>query len=226
MSLYEQLLRSSSYLKTVEKIDDIKFISNGKWDWDHGLNHYKRVAQYVKLILVQLGANERMIDLAMTAALLHDIGLCNGKKQNHAFASSKIFSFFLSDMNISLDEIEVLKQAILDHSNGAQIQSLVGMALVLADKLDVTYHRTINSSIKDDMNLEILKIKKVDIIINRYQLIVQYTTDVDFNEGILSYWPKAITIPLKVSQYLNKEYIFLINGSKVDYHTFLTISDN
>lgn len=224
MNLYEQLSNNASYLKTVEEIGNMKFISDGKWDWDHGINHYKRVAQYVKLILLQLNTNQRMIDLAMTAALLHDIGLCNGKKQNHALVSSKIFPSFLSDMNISNDEMEVLRQAILDHSNGNHIQSLVGMALVLADKLDVTYHRTINSSIKDDMNLEILKIKKVDIIINNYQLIVQYITDFDFNEQILSYWPKAITIPLKVSQYLNKEYVFLINGRKVDYHNFLITS--
>ena len=29
------------FLDTVEKIENIKFITNGKWDWEHGLGHYK-----------------------------------------------------------------------------------------------------------------------------------------------------------------------------------------
>ena len=78
MSLYDTLLNNKKYLNTVKKIEKIKFITNGKWDWEHGLEHYKRVAAYIKDILTQLKANERTIDLAMTCALVHDIGLSKG----------------------------------------------------------------------------------------------------------------------------------------------------
>ena len=58
---------------------------------EHGLGHYKRVADYVKKILIQLNANERTIELGMICALLHDIGLSKGDKIDHAIESSKIF---------------------------------------------------------------------------------------------------------------------------------------
>ena len=48
MKLYSKILNNKEYLKTVQKIESIKFITDGKWDWEHGLEHYKRVANYVK----------------------------------------------------------------------------------------------------------------------------------------------------------------------------------
>lgn len=92
----------------------------------------------------------------------------------------------------------------MDHSKGNDIKSLIGLSLVLTDKLDVTYHRTQNSSIQDKMNKEIQKIQKVDISITDKELIVQYTTDVTFDINILKDWPKAITVPHRVSKYLKK----------------------
>ena len=108
----------------------------------------------------------------------------------------------------------------MDHSKGNNIKSLIGLSLVLADKLDVTYHRTINSSIRDTMNKEIQKIKKVDINISDDELIVSYTTDPNFDIDVLKGWPKAITIPYKVSKYLKRNYIFLINNEKTDISCF------
>ena len=52
MVLYNKILANRKYLATADKINNIKFINNGKWDWEHGLGHYKRVAQYVKKILL------------------------------------------------------------------------------------------------------------------------------------------------------------------------------
>ena len=97
----------------------------------------------------------------------------------------------------------------MDHSKGNDIKSLIGLSLVLADKLDVTYHRTQNSSIQDKMNKEIQKIQKVDISITDKELIVQYTTDVTFDINILKDWPKAITVPYRVSKYL-KNIIYVL----------------
>ena len=221
MNLYNKILNNSEYLDTAKKIDNIKFITDGKWDWEHGLGHYKRVAEYVNKILLQLNADKRTIDLGMAAALLHDIGLIKGDKVDHAIESSKIFVKFIDKNDITQNEEEILRQAIIDHSKGNNIKSLVGLALLLADKLDVTYHRTENSSIQDIMNKEIQKIKNVDIKINEKKLIVSYTTYDDFNINILNDWPKAITIPYKVSNYLNKDFIFLINDKQIDISKFL-----
>lgn len=221
MYLYDKLLSNQMFLDTVEKIENIKFITNGKWDWEHGLGHYKRVAEYVRVILLQLDADERTIDLGMTAALLHDIGLSKGDKVDHAVESSKIFVDFICNDDATHDEVELLRQAIFDHSKGNNIQSLIGLSLVLADKLDVTYHRTVNSGIQDIMNKEIQKIQKVDINITDKDLIVQYTTNSSFDVNVLKDWPKAITIPYKVSEFLNKSFKFIVNNVNIDVSGFI-----
>lgn len=221
MTLYTKIINNDKYLKTVKEIESIKFITDGKWDWEHGLGHFKRVSQYVNEILLQLNADERTIDLGMSAALLHDIGLVKGDKVDHAIESSKMFINFIDKNDITHDEEDMLRDAIMDHSKGNNIKTLVGLALVLADKLDVTYHRTQNSSIQDTMNKEIQKIKKVDINITDKELIVSYTTNNDFDIDILQEWSKAITIPYKASKYLNKDYIFLINNNNTDVSKFI-----
>lgn len=216
MLLYEKVLNNNDYLKLVREIENIKFITNGKWDWEHGLAHYKRVSLYVWQILEQLNTDDRTIELGMTAALLHDIGLSKGDKINHAVESSRIFQNFIDLKDISEKEKEVLRQAIYDHSNGNDIQSLIGLSLVLADKLDVTYHRTINSSIQDKMNQEIQKIKSVNIDITDNESIVTYTTDSSFDISILRDWNKSIMIPLKVAKYLGKKFVFFVNNQQIN----------
>ncbi len=221
MMIYEKILNNEKYLAVVKKIENTKFITDGKWDWEHGLGHYQRVANYVKKILTQLGTNDRTIEIGMAAALLHDIGLSKGDKIDHALESSRIFKKYIDEKDFSETELIILEQAIKDHSKGNNIQSLVGLALVLGDKLDVTFHRTINSSIQDKMNKEIQKIKNVDIEINDYELIVKYLTVNDFDKNVLKDWNKAVLVPLKVAKYLNKKYIFIINNQVIDYREFM-----
>ena len=165
-----------------------------------------------KKILQQLNADERTIELGMAAALLHDIGLSKGDKKDHAIASSEMFVKFIKDTNITKEEEEILRHAIRDHSNGNDMNSLVGLALVLADKLDATYHRVENSSIHDTVNNEFNKIKNVNIEITDKELIVGYTTEENFDINIvLESWTKAIAIPQKIAKQLNKEFRFYIN---------------
>ena len=221
MNLYEKVLHNNNYRETVKKIENIRFITDGKWDWEHGLGHYKRVAQFTKEILSQLKVDARTIELGMVAALLHDVGLVKGDKIDHAIESSKIFMNYLDKDDISKEEEETLKQAISDHSKGNNIKSIIGLALVLADKLDVTYQRTENSTIQDTMNKEIQKIKKVTIKITNGDLMINYTTDDDFNLNIFKEWPKAITIPYKTSKYLNRKFIFKMNENNIDISGFI-----
>lgn len=174
-----------------------------------------------KKILTQLNVDDRTVEIGMVAALLHDIGLSKGDKTEHALESSRIFKKFIDEKDFSETELIMLEQAIKDHSKGNNIQTLIGLALVLADKLDVTFHRTINSSIQDKMNKEIQKIKSVDIEINNHELIVKYLVTNDFNKKFLNDWNKVVLIPLKAAKYLKKKYIFTINNEVVDYEEFI-----
>lgn len=218
MSIYETVLNQKEYLEVTEKIGKIKFITDGKWDWEHGLGHYQRVARYVRRILEQLGADDRMIDLGMTAALLHDIGLSESgpNKKDHALKSSRMFQKFLINTNVTPKEEEMMAHAIKDHSNGNDMKTLLDISLLLADKLDVTYHRTIDSSIQDSINKEFQKIKSVDIEITEKNLIVKYKVDGIFDFGVAKEWAKMITIPKKVATYLKKNCIFMVNHQVVN----------
>lgn len=221
MTIYESILNNQEYLDLVKKIENTKFITDGKWDWEHGLGHYQRVANYVKKILTQLGETDRTIEIGMVSALLHDIGLSKGDKFDHALESGRIFKKYIDEEDFSKTELNILEQAIIDHSKGNNINTLVGASLVLADKLDVTFHRTINSSIQDKINKEIQKVKNVDIEINDNELIVKYSTVNDFDKMVLKEWNKTVLIPLKVAKYLNKNYIFKINDQVVDYRELI-----
>lgn len=221
MTIYESILNNQEYLDLVKKIENTKFITDGKWDWEHGLGHYQRVANYVKKILTQLGETDRTIEIGMVSALLHDIGLSKGDKFDHALESSRIFKKYIDEDDFSDSELNILEQAIKDHSKGNNINTLVGASLVLADKLDVTFHRTINSSIQDKINKEIQKVKNVDIEINDNELIVKYSTVNDFDKMVLKEWNKTVLIPMKVAKYLNKNYIFKINDQVVDYRELI-----
>lgn len=221
MTIYESILNNQEYLDLVKKIENTKFITDGKWDWEHGLGHYQRVANYVKKILTQLGETDRTIEIGMVSALLHDIGLSKGDKFDHALESGRIFKKYIDEEDFSKTELNILEQAIIDHSKGNNINTLVGASLVLADKLDVTFHRTINSSIQDKINKEIQKVKNVDIEINDNELIVKYSTVNDFDKMVLKEWNKTVLIPMKVAKYLNKNYIFKINDQVVDYRELI-----
>ena len=221
MSLYADLLKNEEYLRIVGKIESMHFITDGKWDWEHGLGHYQRVSEYARNILSQLGLDDRTIELAMFASLLHDIGLSKGEKKNHAEESVKLSRQFIENSQVTEEEKEMLYQAIGDHSSGNHLISYVGLSLLLADKLDVTYHRTENSSIQDKINTEIKKIKKVGIQITDTELIVTYDTEEDFDIHILKEWKKAVTIPKKVAEYLNLSYRFILSGEEVEYQNIL-----
>lgn len=125
MDNYNKVLNNKEYLELVNRIEQIKFITDGKWDWEHGLGHYKRVADYVNKILTQLKADNRTVELGMVAALLHDIGLSESgvEKSDHGIKSSKLFRKFTLDTDITKEEESVLEHAITDHSKGNDIKS-------------------------------------------------------------------------------------------------------
>lgn len=218
--MYNKILNNLEYLKIMKSIDSAKFISDGKWDWEHGLGHATRVANYLVSILKQLGCDERTIEIGKVAALLHDIGEEDGNKINHAIKGSFKALKFLNLFEINDIEKKVIVESIADHSNGKDIKSFVGLALVLADKLDVTYHRTQNSSIQDNINKNIQRIKNVNIIINEF-LTINYNVTNDFNPILLKEWDKCLTIPVNIAKYLDKQFIFKINNNEYDYKLIL-----
>lgn len=100
----------------------------------HGRYHTLSVVDKTEYILRSLSCDERTVELGKIAALLHDIGNIAGRWE-HARKGAALASV-LMDYPVQLmpDEKETIVQAIADHSSGANISSVIGAALIIADK--------------------------------------------------------------------------------------------
>lgn len=214
--MYNKIVNDDEYLNMISEIEKHHFITDGKWDWEHGLEHAKMVTTYIERILEALHVDDHTLELGLISGVLHDIGLVNGVKQNHAYNSANLANEYLKKFNLSDNDIKIIVQAIQDHSRGSDIESVVGAALLLADKLDLSKHRVIASTVKDDINREFLKVDNVTVDITAEDLIVNYTANNDFNVNILKNWNKSISVPIKVAKYFNKNLIFKINNQEYD----------
>lgn len=215
MSNYEKILNNKKYITLMNQIDKVKFITDGKWDWEHGIVHAARVSGYIKEILSQLGCDQRMIELGIISGLLHDIGLVTGSKKDHSCRSSIMIDEFLEHTDITFDEKEIIRFAIINHSDSCENNSLLGIALYLADKLDMTYHRTIDSSIQDSLNKEIQKIISIAVEITKEKLIVVYNTTNDINFEVFDGWFKMVDAPKKAALSLNRNFVFIVNNKEI-----------
>lgn len=215
MNNYEKIINNKKYISIMNKIDELKFITNDKWDWEHSIGHAVRVSYYVREILTQLGCDQRVIELGMISALLHDIGLANGFKKEHPLRSSCMIDEFIQYTDITAEEKEEIRFAILNHSDSCEGNSLMGISLYLADKLDMTYHRTINSSIQDSLNKEIQKVTSVCVDITRDELIIKYKATEDIDFGIFDGWTKMIDAPKKAALSLGRRLIFVVNNAEI-----------
>ncbi len=214
--MYGKILADNEYQQIMNKISSFQFIDDGKWDWEHGREHALRVSEYTKRILSDLKVDAHDIELGMIAALLHDIGLSSGTKKNHAEKSAEMAQKYLQKWKIGNIDKKKIIDAIKDHSNGKNIKSFIGAALLLADKLDISYHRVKNSSIRDEINMEFSKINRVDVEICGDYIYIFFKTFKKFNPQIFKNWEKPLTIPYMVAKYLNKKCIIKLNHENLE----------
>jgi len=114
----------------------------------HGKYHAMYVVKVTEHILQALCYDEHTIELGKIAGLLHDIGCIYGKF-DHARISATMCAEFWVRTGLSIDDWQVIQQAILYHSNGENINSAVGAVLYIADKIDMSKNRLI--SVKEDL---------------------------------------------------------------------------
>ena len=187
----------------------------------HGIYHTKYVEKNVKKILEYLGDSKENIMLGIIAARFHDIGCRTGKK-NHAYKSYKITQNYLEKYNLTKEEKKVILQAILDHSNGEDIETDVGAALLLADKIHLEKDRVMPEKEHENYFSEnSMFIQNVNISIDEENISIDFLVDKGYDPFSLKLWPKTIQIPQKVATFLNKKCIFKINNKIVDFNKFI-----
>jgi len=186
----------------------------------HGKYHADFVMKITECILQELNFDENTIELGKIAALFHDIGCIDGNK-NHAQRSSEMCVKFLNQTELSPQDKNIIIQAVFDHSNGDNISSPVGAALLIADKIDISKDRNLPLFLDGRWNdwLEILcSTEKTDILISDNDITIKYSVTERFsNDTFIREWRKGILIPIKAATYLNRGCKFEINGVETNF---------
>jgi len=211
MNTYEKYRNDSEINKI---LDSINIINKGITGC-HGRYHAMFVVDTVEHILKSLSYDSRTIELSKIAALMHDIGNIAGRN-NHARKSAMLASVFLDDpAHLSSDEKNMLIQAIEDHSSGTNIQSVAGAALLIGDKVDISYKRVQVSESIDSWHKNLLEIKDVNICVSDKVIQINYvTTEAFCQETLTSEYKKGFNLPIKAAKYLGCACNFLFNGEE------------
>lgn len=126
--------------RAVVYVEAADFVMEAMGYTEHGTRHAKRTAKVARNVLLELGYNERLPELAAIAGYFHDAGNVVNRN-DHAHSSALMALQILADLGMPARDIGMVMSAIGHHdeSDGAPV-SPVSAAVILADKTDV--HRT------------------------------------------------------------------------------------
>lgn len=243
--IYEKIMMDEEWYGWMDQIK--KLSKTGKYPElyaDHGMRHAMRTAEYAAGFIDECHSyfgdeikkfhsfgHEKDFYLALIAALLHDIGIVDGRK-NHAERSKEMAKKYLEKYEVSSDEIAIIAGAIGCHSGDDRIVNLVDAALMMGDKMDITRSRGLafyDESLLPKLSpaqKELLNIKRVNYFIDEEHGhgvlewgIMKASDDVDFNSQVKNLvqtvsdeWPKCINIPNSItSDFLKLEFTFIVD---------------
>lgn len=205
MENYE-ILKEDEELNAI--IDSINKVNENSLLACHGRYHVTFVVNTIETLLTELDFDKHIIELGKISGLLHDIGTINGKK-GHAGRSSEMCVQFLNKTNLSQEDKDIVIHAIEDHSNGDNIASPVGAALLLADKIDISKNRVLELGKQDHWHSNLLNIEETILKVDDKNIIINYIVNDKFSKEILlGEWKKGITAPIKASKYLGRIVFF------------------
>lgn len=213
--VYEELLNNIEIIDTYNKIEE-KEKNDGGYAY-HNMEHIKNVSNIATNLLRKLNYDENTIYKSKVACLLHDTGAINGK-DGHA-ERSYIFAKKLFEDNKwnFLDKDKVL-DAIKNHSNGFDDDSILTLTIILADKLDIKSSRITQLGKQIIGNRQYSHILDILIDIQNNELIINLITDknLDINEFNNYYFTKKVFKSIEsFSNKLNLKYKILIDNEVV-----------
>ena len=203
----EEILNDYEILEMYNKIE------SGNDDVWRGKKHSFSVMRNCEKILKSLNCTDEEIFLGKIASLLHDIGCVDGR-QNHEEKSAIYARKYLENKDLTSNQIDVIVDAIKNHKDGNSINSNISAALCFADKIDICKDAVRNMDTTDSFVKNMLSIDKVTLEFEEDKISVNYKVDEDFMPENVLNWDKAILIPRKIANYLDKEICFKINDEE------------
>ena len=202
----------------------------------HGRHHTFFVVGFIEYILSALSYDEHMTELGKIAGLLHDIG-CYYSRHDHARISASMCLYFVSKTNLNANDLKIIEQAVFDHSAGTDIQSAVGAALIIADKMtDINRGIPVKADLikggfnnetelnKYDNPLDIISpytIKDIQLNIIGRDFIFNYNVEGNIEHFINEYLivrlsRMPIILTKNAAAYLKCNCIYQVNGDEIE----------
>lgn len=219
MNKLNRIEKDKEIIDIYNKISEFEDLDKG-WA-HHNLAHVKNVAKLVESLLNQLGYEESFIEEAKIAAILHDTGAIEGKK-NHAIRSYNFAKKYFSDNNIILENEDLVLEAIKIHSDGFDSDNIIALTLILSDKLDIKYTRVAKEGYNVKGMRELQYIKDILVEINNKNLKIEFICDEKINKSELEdfYFIKKVfkaIIAFSSKMKLNPQVLF----NDVEWNLFL-----
>ena len=188
---------------------------------EHSFAHVERVAATSSLILSTLGYDERTVELARVASIMHDIGNVINRV-DHAQSGAVMAFRLLDNLSMPASEICSVISAIGNHdeSTGLPLDP-ISAALIIGDKTDVRRSRVRNTDlltfdIHDRVNYAVEN-SGVRFNDDRSSIILELKIDTDIS-SVMEYFEifmERMLLCRRASAFLGVQFEMLINGSKI-----------
>jgi len=188
---------------------------------EHSFPHVEKVAHTSAMILETLGYDERTVELAKIASIMHDIGNVINRV-DHAQSGAVMAFRLLDNLSMPADEICSIISAIGNHDESTgQPLDAISAAMIIGDKTDVRRSRVRNHDlltfdIHDRVNYAVVK-SNVRFNDSRTSIILELQIDTEIS-SVLEYFEifmERMLLCKRASMFLGVQFEMMINDSKI-----------
>ena len=188
---------------------------------EHSFAHVERVAATSSMILTTLGYDERTVELARIASIMHDIGNVINRV-DHAQSGAVMAFRLLDNLSMPADEICSVISAIGNHDEGTgQPLDAISAALIIGDKTDVRRSRVRNNDfltfdIHDRVNYAV-EVSNISFSEDKSSIILELVIDTEISP-VMEYFEifmDRMLLCRRASEFLKVNFEMIINGSKI-----------
>ncbi len=186
---------------------------------EHSFAHVSKAAHGAHDILQMLGYDDRMVELAMIAGYMHDIGNVINRV-DHAQSGAVMAFRILDKLGMDAGEVATIITAIGNHDEGTAVPvNPLAAALILADKSDVRRTRVRNRDfakfdIHDRVNYAVEKSALV-LNVERRTITLELSIDTQIS-SVMDYFEIFLTRMMlcrRAADYLDLTFKLDINGT-------------
>ena len=188
---------------------------------EHSFAHVEKTAATSAMILTTLGYDERTVELARIASIMHDIGNVINRA-DHAQSGSVMAFRLLDNLNMPASEICSIISAIGNHDEGTGLPlDPISAALIIGDKTDVRRSRVRNIDlltfdIHDRVNYAVEK-SELRFSDDNSSIILELQIDTKIS-SVMEYFEifmKRMLLCRRAAGFLGVQFEMLVNGSKI-----------